>query len=112
MEVNQNKNKNVNFTSIGIRAYVGRPNGEKARKHFHIDEFDQTAYEVNVEVIFPETTKTISSSFFLGMFGKSIIAAGDKDEFYRRFRFSAKKHIQKQIDKSVDRALVSMNSAS
>jgi hypothetical protein len=105
-----NDKKIVDFTSIGVRAYVGRPNGEKAREYFHIDEFDKSSGEF-IEVKFPDTTKTISSSFFLGMFGKSIISSGGKEAFNKRFKFFAKEHIINQIDKSVDRALVSMNSA-
>jgi hypothetical protein len=105
-----NDKKIVDFSSIGVRAYVGRPNGENAREYFHIDEFDNSSGEL-IEVKFPETTKTISSSFFLGMFGKSIISAGGKEAFNKRFKFFAKEHIKNQIDKSVDRALVSMNSA-
>ncbi|WP_218353135.1 hypothetical protein [Alteromonas lipotrueiana] len=105
------KNKPIDFTRIGVRAYVGRPNGEKARVHFNIEDFDLVKSECSVDVIFPDTTRTISSSFFLGMFGKSILNAGDKAEFYKRYNFKAKEHILNQIDKSVDRALASLNSA-
>ena len=108
--MNDENRKIVDFAAIGVLAYVGRPNGEKAREFFHIDDFDNSTVST-MEVKFPEKTKTLSSSFFLGMFGKSIINSGGKTAFYKRFKFLAKEHIMNQIEKSVDRALVSMNSS-
>jgi hypothetical protein len=110
--MSNNNKRIIDFAKIGVKAYVGRPNGEKARKHFDVESFDGDMTCDILEVKFPETTKTVSSSFFLGMFGQSIIKAGGREAFEKRFTFIAKEHIKNQINKSIERALVSMSKVS
>jgi len=96
----------VDFSKIAGRIYAGRPNGIKARSLFKIENCD--SLEGKVEVIFPENARSISSSFFLGMFGESIRKFGSKEKFQSHYTFRANKQIINQIDKVIDRALVAM----
>ncbi|WP_194442784.1 hypothetical protein [Pseudoalteromonas simplex] len=97
----------IDFTNIAGRIYAGRPNGIKAREFFNVNALDSE--EANIQVIFPDNARSISSSFFLGMFGESIRRAGSKEEFMEHFEFRANPHIREQISKVVDRAIVAMN---
>lgn len=96
----------VDFSKIAGRIYAGRPNGIKARSLFDIENCD--SMQGKVEVIFPENARSISSSFFLGMFGDSIRKFGSKEKFQSHYAFKANPQISKQIDKVIDRALVAM----
>lgn len=98
----------IDFENVGGRVYIGRPNGEKAREHFEIHQYDMDS-GTTVEVRIPDNARTMSSSFFLGMFGESITIAGSKDKFTQRFYFKASEHIKNQIDDAINRALVSLN---
>lgn len=97
----------IDFSKVAGRIYAGRPNGVNAREYFNLSELELE--ENDVQVIFPENARSISSSFFLGMFGDSIRRAGSKSAFMQHFRFQANPHISQQIDKVVDRAVVAMN---
>ncbi len=97
----------IDFHDIAGRIYAGRPNGIKARDFFNVENLDID--DERVDVIFPDNARSISSSFFLGMFGESIRKAGSKSEFQKHYHFKTNQHIQKQIDKVLDRAMVAMN---
>jgi len=93
------------LTKLGGIVYVGRPNGEAARKHFKVSKVDSDkAYPV--DVIFPEKARTLTSSFFLGMFGNSVRAAGSRDEFFERFHFNANAQIIDEIELGIKEALM------
>lgn len=101
------KNVTINFEKLAGRVYVGRSNGTKAREHFELSKYDNDdSYTVIVN--FPDNAKTLSSSFFLAMFGESIEKAGSKESFVQRYRFHAKEHILTQINQAINRALVSV----
>lgn len=103
------KNKDViDFKKLAGRTYIGRPRGKLAREHFEISQYDQGG-GVSVEVLFPDNVKTMSSSFFLGMFGDSVVKAESEEEFKKRFKFIAKPQILKQIDEAISRAITSMS---
>ncbi|KAF7777023.1 hypothetical protein PMAN_a2229 [Pseudoalteromonas marina] len=94
----------INFNELPGRIYAGRPNGRQARNLFKLETLDKDGE--SVEVRFPTNAKSISSSFFLGMFGDSIRYAGTREKFYSLYRFNANEQIKKQIDKAIERALV------
>ena len=73
----------IDFSSLSGRAYAGRPNGVAAREYFEIDKLCQS--DSLIRVIFPDNTRTLTSSYFLGCFGACIMDAGSKEEFEKIF---------------------------
>ena len=97
----------IDFREIGGLVYTGRDRGERLRVDLKLDDLDASASEVNVEI--PEEAYTISSSFFLGLFGPSVVHAGSKDAFYARYHFKAPAFLSEVMDGYVSRALQSRN---
>jgi hypothetical protein len=77
----------VDLRKIEGPVYTGRDRGEALRVKFEMDKLDKQA-EV-VEVVIPDSTYTVSSSFFLGLFGPSVRICGSVGEFKAKFRFKA-----------------------
>jgi len=96
--------KVIDFSIMGGRVYVGRPNGKTARTYFKIDLCEEQK-EYPIKVIFPINAKTLASSFFLGMFGRSVRQAGNRNEFLKRFHFEANKQIMSEIEDGILEAL-------
>ncbi|KPZ73475.1 hypothetical protein AN944_00059 [Shewanella sp. P1-14-1] len=94
----------INFEKLGGRVYVGRPDGVLARKYFKIDEYEQEK-NFPVEIFFPDNARTLTSSFFLGMFGNSVRTAGSKEGFLTRFKFTANSQIMAEVDAGISEAL-------
>lgn len=94
----------IDFHKFGGRVYVGRPGGEEARRIFKIAEYDNEP-NIQIDVIFPENARTLTSSFFLGMFGDSVLKAGSRDRFLARFIFKANKQITAEIEAGISEAL-------
>ena len=86
-----------------VRNLAGKPRGEDARKAFNLDAVDASGEPVIVQV--PDYIYAISSSFFLGLFSKSILKLGSAEAFLDRFRFSADEGIMRQVSHSLDRCL-------
>lgn len=97
----------IDFATIEGPVYTGRDRGERLRDNLKLDQLDVTADVVNVRI--PETTYTISSSFFLGLFGPSVIKAGSKEAFYRRYHFESPSFLSEVMDSYVSRALQTRN---
>lgn len=70
--------------TAGVRVFSGRKRGEGVRKSLRVDELDSQPDEVVVKI--PEDTFTVTSSFFLGLFGDSIQRLGEK-QFREKYRF-------------------------
>lgn len=75
----------VDLSSVSGPVYSGRDRGEALRKKYDLDHKEDGA-EV-VDVVIPKTTYTVSSSFFLGLFGPSVRKCGSVDSFERKFNF-------------------------
>lgn len=97
----------IDFGNLEGPVFTGRQRGETLRKTLHVEEFD--AENVEVEVRIPETTYSISSSFVLGLFGKSVVRAGSKEAFYQKYHFSSNPLFRGIIDSCVTRALQEKN---
>ena len=93
----------INFKNLGGPVYVGRPRGEKAREKLKLDEIDKS--QKCVDVIVPDDTYSINSSFFLGLFGNSIRIAGSRDAFLKKYHFVCKEMFNDTIEKGIQRAL-------
>lgn len=97
----------IDFSSIEGPVYTGRDRGEQLRQTFHLDESDLAENEI--DVIIPSSTYSISSSFFLGLFGPSVVRAGNRDSFYKKYKFQSSEFLHGIVDKYVERALQERN---
>lgn len=101
------KCNDIDFATIEGPVYTGRDRGERLRQHFKLDEID-LAQEA-VRVVIPADTYSISSSFFLGMFGPSVVNAGSREAFYGRYSFETDDFLKEVIDGHIQRALQERN---
>jgi hypothetical protein len=97
----------INFKDIEGPVYTGRDRGERLRKTLKIDELDNT--QESIEVVIPANTYSISSSFFLGLFGPSVIKSGSKEEFFKHYNFKTTDFLLRVIDGHALRALQERN---
>ena len=93
----------VDLSQFGGPVFTGRPNGDAARKKLGLDQIDTTIAKVVVTV--PADAYSLNSSFFLGLFGKSVRAAGSRDAFRNRFQFKSPEHLEAAIEVGIQRAL-------
>ena len=95
----------IEFKKLGGPTYIGRPNGEHARNALAIDALENKPGVV-FYVDIPKSTYNINSSYFLGLFGKSIRKAGSREEFLSKFQFETHGKEYKVIDRGIQRALL------
>lgn len=76
----------VDLTKLAGPVFSGRDRGIAARAEFNLDEIDRI-YS-SVEVVLPSTLYTLTSSFFLGLFGESVRKCGSVTSFEEKFKFS------------------------
>lgn len=77
----------VDLSSVAGPVYSGRDRGVALREKYSLDVREDCAEIVNV--IIPASAYTVSSSFFLGLFGPSVQKCGSVDKFERKFLFNA-----------------------
>ena len=87
-----------------VRNLAGKPRGEDARRAFRLDEIDHEVGIVTVTI--PDYIYAVSSSFFLGLFSRSVASLGSADAFFAHYRFSASDSIMRQIQHGIDRCLM------
>lgn len=75
------------YLNPGARVIAGRELGERARKTHGLDKLDKLP-GMGVVVSVPEHVRCVNPSFFMGMFGPSIKALGERG-FFKRYRFLA-----------------------
>jgi hypothetical protein len=97
----------IDFGRIEGPVYTGRDRGASLRRDLDVDQMDSVGSAVEVRI--PKSTYTISSSFFLGLFGPSVVRAGTKEAFYNRFHFDSPEFLRDVMDGYVLRALQSRN---
>ena len=73
------------YRSGGSRVFAGRQRGEEVRSKAGLGRLDLA--DVRVSVVIPDDTFSLTSFFFLGMFGPSIRALG-RDGFRAKYCFS------------------------
>jgi len=72
------------YTDAGVGVLAGRERGERVRREAGLDRADREGQAV--QVVIPDDVDSVNSSFFLGLFEKSIFELG-ADEFRRRYSF-------------------------
>jgi len=89
-------NASIDLNKVAGPVYTGRDRGETLRVTYDLDRLD--AADGLVDVVVPDDTWTISSSFFLGLFGPSVRHFGSVDAFKKRYRISAPEFLRPVID--------------
>ena len=98
-----NKTVRIEFSELGGPVHSGRLKGQLARKVLNLDEID--AQKANVVVHIPDTTYSVTTSFFLGLFGKSVRQAGSRDAFLSRYEFNAPSIFVDMFETCISRVL-------
>lgn len=76
----------VEVLEEGKKFLNGEENGEKARLHFKLDEFDNNT--LLGYVIVKEPVHSVIKSFIQGLFRKSVDKL-DKESFYKKYKFTS-----------------------
>jgi hypothetical protein len=96
---------NIEFASLGGPTYIGRSNGEAARRKIGLATAeDDILVSFNIDI--PDSTYNINSSYFLGLFGDSIRKSGSAGSFLARYRFETHGKSYRAIERGVERALL------
>lgn len=85
-----------------ILVYTGRSRGQEDRAKYKLPDLDRA--DTVVDVIVPARIYSMTSSYFLGLFGDSIRKLG-REEFLKRYRVHAPPHVQRKLDDWIARAL-------
>ena len=93
----------IDLSKMGGPLFSGREKGRLNREKYHLDDIDTS--DKLVEVIIPDGTYSITSSFFMGLFGKSIREIGDRDEFFHKYRFKMPDKFRNKVEIYIERAL-------
>jgi hypothetical protein len=97
----------IDFGKIEGPVYTGRDRGERLRAQLDLEAFDNS--EIVVHVRIPEKTYSISSSFFLGLFGPSIVKLNSRELFLKKYQFETSEFLMGIIDNHIARALQERN---
>ncbi len=81
----------------------GRELGDNIRKKFNFDELDNS--EEKYEIIFPTNIISISTSFFLALFGESVRKCGSKEKFEDKYLFNVSSSLKSNINDGITDAL-------
>jgi hypothetical protein len=79
---------------MGGPVFTGRDRGEDTRKRLKLDDFGAGD---SVNVVIPEDVYTVTSSYFLGLFGPSIRDLG-LETFQKIFKFTAPAFLNDHIE--------------
>lgn len=92
---------------VGVRGqpFTGFEEGKKARHYFDLSTID-TDPNATAMIIFPTDTYAVSSSFFRGMFEKSIVTIKDRDAFFKKYAFMMGNNFCQVLDALVTRTLI------
>jgi hypothetical protein len=97
----------IDFGKYNGPVYTGRDRGARLRAELGLDRVDTSDETVDVRI--PDDTYTVTSSFFLGLFGPSVVTLGSKDQFFRKYRFRVPPFLRPDVDGYVARALQTRN---
>lgn len=93
----------IDLNKHGGPIYSGRGRGAQLREKLGLDEFDERGFEV--EIVVPEETYTITSSFWLGLLSPSVKSLGSKEDFLEKYRVNMPERFLSKFHYCVDRAL-------
>lgn len=88
--------------SAEIAVYTGRARGKADRLRFKVDDLDESSDRV--QVVVPSSVYSMTSSYFLALFGDSIRKLGG-EAFLRKYELVAPEHVSSKVDDWIARAL-------
>lgn len=91
----------IDLSSLKKDLFVGYSFGQSTRKNFNIDFLDNQLSII--EIIIPEETYSISSSFVRGLLEESLAKFNTKQDFYNKFHFKCNSDFLIVINCIVDR---------
>lgn len=94
----------IDFRNLGGPVYSGRSKGELARRSLGLDAFDDKP-GAHIIVKVPDSTYSVTTSFFLGLLGTSVRKAGSREAFLARFSFEAPDVFTDTFNSCISRAL-------
>lgn len=111
--------KTVQAASVDLNRYLppshltplyesltGRSQGSALRDILNLDRVDSSPLHL-MEIEIPERIVSITTSFFLGCFGKSVRKAGTRDRFLEKYLFSPNDlELWTDINEGIRRALL------
>ncbi|KII14128.1 MULTISPECIES: hypothetical protein [Phaeobacter] len=97
------------LTQGKVRNLSGHERGAEARGYFDLNSLDETT-EV-VEVVVPDNLDAIATSFFQGMFARSVRKFRSEEEFLSHYRFAARPEIISQVMRGIERVKMERGSA-
>lgn len=77
----------VDLNRLAGPVFSGRNRGAAARQEYNLDLAEEQADVI--QVVIPDSTYTVTSSFFLGLFGDSVRKCGSLSKFEKKFLYSA-----------------------
>ena len=77
----------VDLSRLAGPVLSGRNRGAAARAEYDLDNAEDRADIV--QIVIPDNTYTVTSSFFLGLFGDSVRKCGSIGNFESKFRYLA-----------------------
>lgn len=86
-----------------IAVYTGRARGREDRVRFKINDIDRSDTN-GVAVVIPLDVYTMTSSYFLELFGDSIRYLG-REGFERKYNIKAPDHVSRKFEDWIARAL-------
>lgn len=91
-----------NYLKNNIQMLVGRELGSSIREILDLDSIDKNNEIVIIKI--PDNIFCMTSSFFIGLFGPSIIKL-DKYRFMYKYKFECNKMIYETIEDGINRSL-------
>ena len=92
-----------------VRNLSGHERGVKARDYFNLDKLD--VEEKGVLFVIPSNIDAIASSFFQGMFSKSVRRFSTDKDFLEHYKFQANPTVYRQIEQGIKRIRTKRGSA-
>lgn len=87
------------LTKDQTRNLTGHERGLEARIFFDLDALDEVSEPVSIYV--PETLDALTTSFFQGMFAKSLARFKSDSQFLEHYRFMASPVIMRQVSRGL-----------
>jgi len=97
------KEVTINLEKHGGPIYSGRERGSSLREKLGLDELDKES--AVIEIVVPEDTYTITSSFWLGLLSPSVKFFGTKEKFFDQYCVRLPDRFQGKFQYCVERAL-------
>lgn len=81
----------------------GRDLGYSLRNEISLDQKDKD--DITYNIIFPKNIISISTSFFLALFGDSVRACGSKEKFLDKYVIESSNNLKNNINDGINDAL-------